>query len=101
MIIGMPDVAAKRVINLTQLKRNSQNRLDKKGGHKRSRNQWWKISVILPAPDASFFETSVANTTDIDISINSNILDPNYFSTPNWNYWNQVSFPLIRPPEFL
>ena len=81
MSIGMPDVAGKRVINLTQLKRNSRKRLDKEGGRKRPRTND-EISVILPAPDASLLETSVANTTDFDISINSNIVGPNYFSTP-------------------
>ena len=79
--IDMPDIAGKWVINFTQLKRNSKKPLYKMGGRK----QPWtndEISIILPAPDASLFETSVANTTDIDISINSYILDPNYFSTP-------------------
>ena len=70
-------------MSLTQLKRNSRKRADKKGGRKRPRIND-EISIILPAPDASIFEDSIAEIPQLDTSHRSDIsvLVPNHFSTP-------------------
>ena len=54
MSVGISGDTKKKVMSLTQLKRNSRKRADKKGGRKRPRIND-EISIILPAPDASIF----------------------------------------------
>ena len=72
----------KRALYYSQLKHNSRKRADKKGGRKRPRIND-EISVILPAPDASFFDNSIAEIPQLDTSHRSDIsgLVSNHFST--------------------
>lgn len=52
MSIGLEDVNSKRKINLTQLRRNTRSRAEKKSGRKAPRPGDY---CIEPAPDASIF----------------------------------------------
>ena len=83
MSVGISGDTKNKVMSLTQLKRNSRKRADKKGGRKRPRIND-DISVILPAPDASIFDNSIAEIPHLDTSHRSDIsvLVPNHFSTP-------------------
>ena len=49
--VGMPSSTQQKTINLSQLKRNSRKRSDKRGGRKKPRTD--DISTILPAPDSA------------------------------------------------
>ena len=54
MSVGLEDMNSKKKINLTQLRRNTRSRADKKSGRKAPRPGDYDI---VPAPDACAFDT--------------------------------------------
>ena len=82
--IVMPEASKSWVINMTQLKRNSRKRVDKKSGRKRPRLNDNELSTILPAPDASILDNSIHGNSALDCSLQSNnlsCLQPEHCST--------------------
>ena len=79
--VGMPSSTQPKTINLSQLKRNSRKRSDKRGGRKKPRTN--DISTILPAPDSTMLNDTLGDMSEIDsIKRDSGLPIPNHASTP-------------------
>ena len=82
MSVGMPGRNQNKVINLTQLKRNSRKRVDKKGGRKQPRKNDLDMSTILPAPDSVLCQNSVIENPEFENSNDPSLWLPTHASTP-------------------
>ena len=66
--IGMPPTGNTKTINLSQLRRNSRKRVDKKGGRKTPRKLDYENSEVIPAPDSSYvFDLSQCGTSGLSV----------------------------------
>ena len=83
MSVGMPVSNQNKVINLTQLKRNSRRRVDKKGGRKQPRKNDLDVSTILPAPDSMLCQNSVIENPEFDNSNDPSLWLPNHLDNSN------------------